>query len=913
MMDTLPRPKDSSAIEPEAGAGRICIVTGELAGPDFNGGIGTANRGLALALRQAGHSVDVIYTRVENGQPFAFRGTFAAQVAAFRALGVNLMCIAHDGQWDEWLAKSFRVMEALSARAYDIVFFDDTHGTAYYTMLAKQTGSPALAATRLVVVAHSATQWISELNQSPVSGLNEIRLLEMERRSIELADHLIAPSAYILRKYQSYGWSLPERTLVRPNILPFSTEHPVPPRRPAEISEIVFFGRLERRKGLWMFCEAIDRLKHELGGTKVSFLGKFTAEDGGSTGLSLLRRSFNWPFPANFLYSYDRDQALAYLKGGSRLAVLPSIEDNSPCAILECLIEGIPLLASSGSGGQELIDKADHPHSLFEPSADALTEKLRSVLGKKVTNAQPSFSPRDNVRQTMRWVADILSEIRSESARPRESAARRTKAPKSGPGRTLLLFAAEGVETAQVSEQAEQAAALHPDAAVIVLADGMPDSASQPQRGPIRFAPVADFAEIALAISRKNGLAVIGQLDRPVEPAVLDRAEACFRAPGIDAVTVMEGRRVAAAKPDQNFVCFQPDHWQPRDFRSGNLRAVLPLWRDAGESVLVLRAECLAIARHVSPRDPLRCRLKDFSHYVHELLLKLSAEGRRFELLPDGFTAEAPRSGGFETSQFPRTALDHVQAVRGLPAGSGEMLLAKLTIESLSAKAAREDAQALLARLIARAGEGILQGGSYWPPSAAFATYARVAHACGRPDLALSLLAQATLQNNPFLRNVAATPDAIAAAVLRSIDLAALVDSGQFAGLNLDHPWSLRVEDNRSTVEIHPNAQNEGQAAILFEALPIMSPARFSAELSLAASARGPVRYEIDIQPAAPDGETFRCEWDIQPGQSKRVDIELPFASSSVCDVLLATRMTRRTDSTEGAHAKWRRPGFSPL
>lgn len=177
MMDTLPRPKDSSAIEPEAGAGRICIVTGELAGPDFNGGIGTANRGLALALRQAGHSVDVIYTRVENGQPFAFRGTFAAQVAAFRALGVNLMCIAHDGQWDEWLAKSFRVMEALSARAYDIVFFDDTHGTAYYTMLAKQTGSPALAATRLVVVAHSATQWISELNQSPVSGLNEISSL----------------------------------------------------------------------------------------------------------------------------------------------------------------------------------------------------------------------------------------------------------------------------------------------------------------------------------------------------------------------------------------------------------------------------------------------------------------------------------------------------------------------------------------------------------------------------------------------------------------------------------------------------------------------------------------------------------------------------------------------------------------
>jgi len=54
---------------PEGGTsvGRVCIVTGEMAGPDYNGGIGTANRGLALALQNAGFSVDVLYTRVEGG------------------------------------------------------------------------------------------------------------------------------------------------------------------------------------------------------------------------------------------------------------------------------------------------------------------------------------------------------------------------------------------------------------------------------------------------------------------------------------------------------------------------------------------------------------------------------------------------------------------------------------------------------------------------------------------------------------------------------------------------------------------------------------------------------------------------------------------------------------------------------
>lgn len=113
-----------------ASAGRICIVTGEIAGPDYNGGIGTANRGLALSLQSAGFAVDVLYTRVESGRPFTFRGSFEEQVAAFRALGINLLCIDHKGRWDDWLGKSLRVMETLQSRPYDIAFFDDTHGNA---------------------------------------------------------------------------------------------------------------------------------------------------------------------------------------------------------------------------------------------------------------------------------------------------------------------------------------------------------------------------------------------------------------------------------------------------------------------------------------------------------------------------------------------------------------------------------------------------------------------------------------------------------------------------------------------------------------------------------------------------------------------------------------------------------------
>lgn len=43
------------------------------------------------------------------------------------------------------------------------------------------------------------------------------------------------------------------------------------------INEIVFFGRLETRKGLELFADALDRLavtRPEFAGTKITFLGR---------------------------------------------------------------------------------------------------------------------------------------------------------------------------------------------------------------------------------------------------------------------------------------------------------------------------------------------------------------------------------------------------------------------------------------------------------------------------------------------------------------------------------------------------------------------------------------------------------------------------------------------------------------
>src|SRR5690348_782805 len=103
----------------------VCIVTGELAGPDFNGGIGTTNRSLALVLRSQGYKVDILYTRVEGGIPFSARGKFVDHVTTYGKAGIDLTCIDHSGVWNDWQTKSYLVLQHLLHHHYDVVFFDD--------------------------------------------------------------------------------------------------------------------------------------------------------------------------------------------------------------------------------------------------------------------------------------------------------------------------------------------------------------------------------------------------------------------------------------------------------------------------------------------------------------------------------------------------------------------------------------------------------------------------------------------------------------------------------------------------------------------------------------------------------------------------------------------------------------------
>jgi glycosyltransferase involved in cell wall biosynthesis len=404
----------------------VCVVTSEFLGPIKNGGIGTATSGLIEHLNATGHHVTVLYTQVFYSAPDCKENTWDFWVRSFHERGIEVTHIPHAGGYSEWREKAWLVQEYLGAHAFDIVYFNEHHGSGYYAMSAKKAGIEPFASQLHCVITHGSIEWVSNINDQPLQTERDLEMAVLERRSVEMADYIIAPSAYLLNEYVSYGWQLPANTLVQPYVLR-EKNLPPPPLTPVPVSEIVFFGRLEVRKGLWVFCEALDRIKDKIGSIPVTFLGRMTDLADVPTGQYLLSRAINWNFNFQIVTSAGQSEALERLRKPGRLAVMPSTADNSPCVVYECLENNIPFITGAGSGADEIVDKRRSPWALVPPKTDDLSRALVDAIENGARPALPAFDYEENwsAWETWhRWVStkEPAKKAKSNSSRGRKSA-----------------------------------------------------------------------------------------------------------------------------------------------------------------------------------------------------------------------------------------------------------------------------------------------------------------------------------------------------------------------------------------------------------------------------------------------------------------------------------------------------------
>jgi hypothetical protein len=408
-------------------------------------------------------------------------------------------------------------------------------------------------------------------------------------------------------------------------------------RRPVHRDELVFFGRLEARKGLEVFCEALGLLTaDELPGiNKVTFLGRPDKVHGCPAAQYIARNADRWPWAYTIRGDFDQAQAITYLREHSRLAVMPSLVDNSPNTVLEAIALGVPFIASRSGGAGELIAVDDlagatfdicgvdsfWPRPLAMPSgtgdARALAAALRRRLGEPAVSVRPSADAEANDEDYSRWHARLAAARRTQTAdgdcAGRLSATVCLATRDDGEGLRLVMSAlrAQDAEVVVVDE-----ASTDPDA-IAAVADVEADAAVPARVFRLPTPHRADARQAAADAAHGELLIFVGP-DAVPGPDLVRTATQVAARTGADVLTfpVLDGR-------------------------DGPASVAVPV---AGPPLAGLLYPALVVGPYAIRRDAL-ARLGGFAPDArgdeadHELLARAALEGMHLEVVPVALAA----------------------------------------------------------------------------------------------------------------------------------------------------------------------------------------------------------------------------------------------------------------------------------
>lgn len=397
---------------------RITVVTSEPLGRPGTGGAGTADSLLATALGRHGHDVELL---VASGRDI---GKLSAEwMQRYAGAGVSLRVLERmQGVRPAALAPTVEILHALGDRAPDVAIVNDWRGLGYAALRTRQLGR-GFDRTAFVVHCHGPGRVLAQFAQKVPDTAARFVEEVTERASLELADAVVSPSAWLLDWMRAHGWPVPESAQVIQYVRQSAAFDESPMRLDAEapIRRLAFFGQLREGKGIRLFLNALTEIADSLSGVELVFLGAASArwpEERIESAIGPLVRER--AAAVTLRTRLDRETALEELRQPGTLAVMPSLLDNSPNTVSECIEQGIPFIAAATGGIPELVAEDDRARALFEPTTAALAEALRRALASRPSFpvARPARGARESLDAWLDLVGSIEPSPQERSPRP---------------------------------------------------------------------------------------------------------------------------------------------------------------------------------------------------------------------------------------------------------------------------------------------------------------------------------------------------------------------------------------------------------------------------------------------------------------------------------------------------------------
>ena len=371
---------------------KVCLISREFA-PFFGAGIGTYAACWVRALTQAGCDVHVI-TRTHEGVlvqgPSLYPGvTFHVVDPADGPpmLDRNYPYARHS------LAVLKTVRRLHERFQFDVIEYPDYWAEGHALSQAKRTTTEFDDVT-LVCRLHTSSALCRELDEDATYPHYAAYLDVMEHESIAYADLVLSPSTDLLRTTREYianhdlGEIKVGDVLRYPfdlasisDLRPLNNEAPEHAPKPSAEPTILYYGRMEKRKGVDLLVRAAQQLLDK--GVRARFV--FV---GGDTGTGPFGRSMRkhmqgliqpkWQDKFEILARVPRAELGAMIDNAT-LCCFPARWDNFPNALLEAMASGAAVVSANTGGPGEIIE---HETSglLCDPTTEALAATIERAL-----------------------------------------------------------------------------------------------------------------------------------------------------------------------------------------------------------------------------------------------------------------------------------------------------------------------------------------------------------------------------------------------------------------------------------------------------------------------------------------------------------------------------------------------------
>lgn len=227
---------------------------------------------------------------------------------------------------------------------------------------------------------------------SPVS---DIRDTAREEAIYDLADAITVPSTFAARSFVDMGVS-PAKLHLIPYGVRLERFQPAasPQPSPSDRFEAVFVGNVGLRKGVPYLLEAFARLKHPH--KRLRVVGSLSTEF--APVLESLRVE-----GVEFLGSQPQAR-VAEIMAESHLLILPSVEDGFGLVLGQALACGCPVVASTNTGGPDLINDGVEGFIVPVRHPGALLECMHRVVDDPAMWLRMRTAGLERVRRIGGWV-----------------------------------------------------------------------------------------------------------------------------------------------------------------------------------------------------------------------------------------------------------------------------------------------------------------------------------------------------------------------------------------------------------------------------------------------------------------------------------------------------------------------------